>query len=424
MTGRLFAILLLGSVLWAQAQSSGELSQQEQQDLQQVLSEGSSSPVDLIHALETHLAKYPYSPKRGEIERAILKAAMQANDLKRVGRYGERVLKADPDDTALLDPVAKALVIQADEEQVKAGLQFARHLQALAEAMSKSLAGETSDRARHKDEVDRLLGHALVYQAIALGRLGDAKNAADLARRSFETYPSVDPALELARRLAVLGQTDDAIRAYADAFTIPDPRATDSDRAEIRRRMGELYRKAKGSEAGLGDIVLQAYDRNAARLAERHAALKRLDPNLGVTNPMQFTLSSVNSDPLKLSTLAGKVVVMDFWATWCGPCRAQHPLYDEVKKRFARMPDVVFLAIDADEDRSLVKPFVEEQGWKNPVYYEDGLQRILRVSSIPTTVVFGKDGSIVSRMNGYNPESFVDVLTDRIREALRTGGTR
>jgi len=422
MIRRLLSIVLLGAALWAQ--STQEMSEEEQQHLQKVLSEGASSPVDLIHALETHIAKYPYSPKRDEIDRAILKAAIQSNDLKRTATYGERVLKADPDDLTILDPVAKAFVLQQTGEQAKPGLTLARHMETVVRGVMKVVPAETGERARRKDELDRLLGHALLYQAIAVGLLGDTKESAELARRSFDVYPSADPAVESARRLALLGKTDEAVRAYADAFTIADPRVTDANRAEIRRRMGELYQKAKGSETGLGDVILQAYDRNSALLADRRLALKQYDPNLGVTNPMEFTLNSVSGDKLPLAGLAGKVVVMDFWATWCGPCRAQHPLYDEVKKRFASNPDVVFLAIDADEDRSLVKPFVEEQGWKNPVYYEDGLQRALRVSSIPTTVVFGRDGSVVSRMNGYNPESFVDVLTDRIREALHTGESK
>lgn len=418
----LFAISLMAAAVWAQSQA--EMSPQEQQDLQKAVTESASSPVDLIHALESHLAKYPNSPRRDEIDRTILKAAMQTGDLKRVASYGERVLKKDPDDLTLLDPVSKALVLQPREDQVKSGLAFANHMQALVTELAKELAAETADRGRRKDELDRLLGHSLLYQAIATGALGDNKTAADLAHRSFDVYPAGDAAVESGKRLALLGKTDEAIRAYADAFTIADPRTTEADRAVIRRRMGDLYRKEKGNETGLGDIILEAYDRTAALLAQRRAMLKQFDPNLGVTNPMEFTLSSVNSDKLSLATLAGKVVVMDFWATWCGPCRAQHPLYDQVKKRFASNPSVVFLAIDADEDRTLVKPFVAAQGWTNPVYFEDGLQRALRVSSIPTTLVFGREGSLVSRMNGYNPESFVNVLTDRIRQALETGETK
>ncbi len=411
---RYVLVIALATAAFAQQ----EMSDAEQQHLRQVLSESSTSAIDLIHALESHLAKYPESPKKGEIEKGILKAAIQASDAQRIAEYGERVLKQEPDDMATLDPVCKALVLNGNEQKVKAGLEWAKRYETLVRMALKEMPADAADRGRQKDDADRFLSHALLYQAIANGVLGEPKVAAELARKSFDIFPSVDPALELARRYTVLSKVDDAVRAYADAFTIADSRATDADRAEIRRRLGELYQKAKGSETGLGEVVLQAYDRNTALLAQRRLALKLYDPNLGVTNPMDFTLKAVNGERLALASLNGKVVVMDFWATWCGPCRVQHPLYEQVKRRFASNKDVVFLAIATDEDRALVKPFVDQQGWKNAVYYEDGLARTLRVTSIPTTVVFGKNGSVVSRMNGFNPDSFVDVLSDRIKESL------
>lgn len=396
-----------------------EMSDEEQQHLRQVLSEGSSSAVDLIHALEAHLAKYPNSPKKDDIDRAIVKAAMQAKDNHRIAIYGVRVLAKDSDDVVILDATSRALLLERSQEQAKEALKWSRHLEEYVRALIRGMPADTPERGRRRDELDRLLGHALLYQAMATGGMGDNQGAADLARRSFEVYPAGDPAIELARRLALLGKTEEAVRSYADAFTIPDPTATDADRAVIRRRMGELYQRLKGSEAGLGDVVLQSYDRMSALLAERQLTLKRFDPNLGVKNPLEFTLTGVNGDQIALSSLAGKVVVFDFWATWCGPCRAQHPLYEEVKKRFKGNQSVVFLSINSDEDRSLVKPFLAEQGWTNAVYFEEGLSRTLRVSSIPTTIVFGKDGTVISRMNGFNPENFVDALTDRINAGLK-----
>jgi thioredoxin-related protein len=83
---------------------------------------------------------------------------------------------------------------------------------------------------------------------------------------------------------------------------------------------------------------------------------------------------------------------------------------------------VVFLAIDTDEDRTLVKPFLESHQWTQKVYFEDGLQSLLQVSSIPTTVIFGKKGDVVDRMNGFLPDRFVDMLTERINQALGRQG--
>ena len=88
-----------------------------------------------------------------------------------------------------------------------------------------------------------------------------------------------------------------------------------------------------------------------------------MDPNSSATDPMQFTLSGLDGTKLSLSNLKGSVVVVDFWATWCQPCRIQHPLYEQVKARFKDRSDVVFLAIDTDaeEDHSKVAPFLDNK---------------------------------------------------------------
>ena len=133
---------------------------------------------------------------------------------------------------------------------------------------------------------------------------------------------------------------------------------------------------------------------------------------------MGKTVAVTDSTFDELVLKSANPVLVDFWATWCRPCRAQHPLYDLVKKRFGDTTDVVFLSIDADDDRAAVEPFLAEVNWTAPVYFEDGLSRALKVTSIPTTVVIDRTGKIFSRMNGFIPERFVEMLTGRIRDAL------
>jgi thiol-disulfide isomerase/thioredoxin len=182
--------------------------------------------------------------------------------------------------------------------------------------------------------------------------------------------------------------------------------------------MSELFQKLSGSQQGLGDLILQAYDDTSSLLAARRAELRQYDPNNQLKDPMRFTVSGLDGESLTLSSLLGKVIILDFWATWCGPCRAQHALYEQAKTRFKERRDVVFLSIATDEDHSIVKPFLESQKWTQKVYFEDGLSALLQVSSIPTTIIFGQKGDIVSRMVGYLPDRFVDMLSDRINEAL------
>lgn len=412
----LYTLLFAGAML-AGAQTSN--SEAEQNDLRRAVGEAGSSPVEMTRALEGHLAKYPKSARRNDIELAVLKASVDAKDNRRIALYGERVLARDSGDVPILESVARALLLLDDKANAEKALGFARRLEQGLDALEKEKAASAREESQKREEIDRTRGKALIYQARALSNLGKMAEALERARASYQAYPSSEAARETARCLERSGKIDEALPYLADAFMINDSRRTEAERTRDRARLGETYRKVKGNEAGLGDLALAAYDRTTGQLAERRLKLRQLDPNANVTNPIEFTLSNVKGGKLALASLKGKVLIMDFWATWCGPCRGQHPLYDQVKQRFKGRADVVFLSINTDEDRGLVQPFLDESKWSKDVYFEDGLSASLKVSSIPTTVIFGKRGEVFSRMNGYIPERFVDMLSERIKEALK-----
>lgn len=391
---------------------------QEEQDLAMSMGETNGVATEIVRALERHLKKYPKSAKRNDIERALVKSAIELGDQQRILQYGERVLERDPNNLQVIDRVTTALLQSNTEARSLRAIDLAKRFEEIVRGVDKESVSSARDAARQRDEVDRGLSRALMNQARGLGQLGKIPEAVDSARKGYEVHLSQASAREYGMWLAKSGKHEEAARAYADAVTTPDPRAAEADRAADRKSMGEAWRKAKGSEAGLGDVLLASYDRTVALAAEREGKLKQLDPNRGITNPMEFTVTGINGDKLKLSSLRGKVVVLDFWATWCGPCRGQYPLYEEVKKKYKESGDVVFLAINTDEDHSIVKPFLEQNQWNKSVYFEDGLSRQLNVASIPTTMIFDKDGRLTSRMNGYVPERFVDMLSERIQEAI------
>jgi thiol-disulfide isomerase/thioredoxin len=174
------------------------------------------------------------------------------------------------------------------------------------------------------------------------------------------------------------------------------------------------------SEKGLGDLILDAYDRTTALRAARSANLKARDPNAEAADLLDFVLPAVDgSAPLKLSSLKGKTVVMDFWATWCIPCREQHAAIENVRKHFANSPDILFLPIDADDDPSLAAPFVKERSWESG-YFEAGLGRHFKISAIPTILVMDPSGQLSSQIGGFNPQRFEALLTRRIEEARQS----
>lgn len=425
----------------AEAQSAAE-----QKELLEGLTDAGQSAVDIVRFLEAFVKKHPDAAQRKDLDNVLARAAIESKDDRRTVLYGERALANTPDDLLLLDRVARSLLALAGSEPAAsepaasepatsepAGSEKYRRENAAASlAYSTAFAAKITqaappdgkDAARKQDDRDRALARALLYQSRAKTILGENAVAEPLAAKAFAAYPSEEAARQWSETLDRLGRAEDAVARLADAFAIPDAHATDADRAADRKQLGEQYRKlhgsGHGSEQGLGDAILAAYDRTAALLEERRARLRAIDPNATETEPMRFTLTGLDGQKLTLASLKGSVVILDFWATWCQPCRVQHPMYEAVKQRFKDRSDVVFLAIDTDEDRSLVAPFLDQIKWtRASVYFDDGLQRLLQVTSIPTTILFDKQGRVASRMTGFLPDKFVDQLSGNIQSALQ-----
>lgn len=389
----------------------------EDEDLRKGMGEAGSSPIEIIRALERHLSKYPDSKRRDEIERALAKSAIDARDTERTIRYGEKLLAKTPDDLVVLERVSRALTSKDDKPSSERGLQYAkRFTEGMIRLGSQPSEGRVDGQMR--EELDRGIARGYIYQAKAQSNLGKHAEAESLAKKGFDVYPSAEPAREIARALAKQDKLAESLPYWADAFALPDSRFNEEDRLQVRKDMGAVYSKVHGGEKGMGDLLLAAYDRALETQAKIKSRLRAVDPNSQQSDPMQFTLTGVNGGKLDLKSLRGKVVIFDFWATWCGPCRVQYPMYEKVKQNFNGRDDVVFLGINTDEDRGRVKPFLDENKWAKAVYFEDGLASLLSVRSIPTTMIFNRKGELVTRLNGFVPERFVEMLTERIRDTL------
>jgi thiol-disulfide isomerase/thioredoxin len=396
-----------------------EPSQTEQEELHRGMAEANTSELEVLRFLERHLTDHPDTAFRPDLEHRAALAAIAIHDNPLTIRYGEASLKRVPNDTQLLPAVTRALLALNSREAAERALQYTHRTQDLLRQAQKDGNPGNVSPLEWRNQTDRLLNRALTDEARATGILGRPEEALAGAQRAFQTYPDASAAREVAFWFDRLGRSSEAIVALADAFSIPDPQATDADRAKDRARLGELYRKAKGSEEGLGAICLEAYDRNAALLKARTSRLEGGEPNFGRTDPMEFTLSGMDGKGLEMASLKGKVVVMDLWATWCVPCRAQHPLYEQVKERFRDNRAVVFLSINADAEHTLVKSFVSGMDWQGPVYFEDGLARAFAVEGLPATILLDRNGKLFTHLNGYvDKQRFVDLLSERIRDAL------
>ena len=245
----------LGLVRAQDASPTPNSAEIENKALTEALTDANNSNVDILRALEGFLKKYPQSFQRGEVERLLARASVEVKDDRRIVLYGERVLVNSPDDMLLLDRVAHSLLTLGGRENATASLKYSK---AFADNVLKLSAPEGADAARKQDERDRGLARSLLYQARAHVVLGEYQEAERLAAQSYSTYPAEESARECALALEKQGRLKDSIQRLADALTVADSRAADSDRVEDRRRLGELYRKLHHSEKGLGDVILAA----------------------------------------------------------------------------------------------------------------------------------------------------------------------
>ncbi len=408
--------------LLAQQAPDEEKASPEERELELALAEAGSSPVEYARAIERHLLKYPASAQRAEMERVLVQAAIDSNDKRRLLHFGPNVIERGTRSPQILDHVSRALLDSKKPEDLAGALKYAKLLE---DELTKHVVrfenpNETvANRGRRLIEAEKGISRALAFQARATGELGNAKAAADLAAKAWKLAPSPESGRELSRWLERDGQPKAALQALAEADAVAEELPDDAARTKDRARMAELAKQAALSEGDAGQILLRANESVARQLTARRARLMALDPNVFAESVRDYTLSRLAGDPLKMASLQGKVVVLDFWATWCGPCRAQYPLYQEVMSRFKDNADVVFLPVSTDEEREAVAPFLEQNKWSKDVYFEDGLATTLRVSSIPTTMVLDRKGNVYSRLHGFIRDRFVDMLSERITEALQ-----
>ncbi len=130
----------------------------------------------------------------------------------------------------------------------------------------------------------------------------------------------------------------------------------------------------------------------------------------------ELRLPDLNGSEVALSDFKGKVVILDFWATWCGPCREGMPEFEKIHRQPDRQ-DVAVLTVDPDEDREKVAAYMEKERLTFPVLLAKGTDAIARwdVHAYPTTMAIDKNGLVASITIGYSPGR--DALSPAIERA-------
>lgn len=137
-------------------------------------------------------------------------------------------------------------------------------------------------------------------------------------------------------------------------------------------------------------------------------------------NAPDFSGRLIGGQEIRLADLKGKVVVLNFWATWCGPCRREIPELNLLVNEFSENEDVVFLAI-TDEDRQVVDKFLKNTSFDYQIIVNGKeIRKKYRVNAFPTHFVVSPDGKIVLKQVGYLPGT-KEKLHKRISTLLGKG---
>lgn len=158
------------------------------------------------------------------------------------------------------------------------------------------------------------------------------------------------------------------------------------------------------STAALTIVPAAAADSTAAGLVGRAAP--------------DFALRSLGNENLRLSEHLGEVVVINFWATWCGPCRQEMPLLDELYNKY-RLAGLVLLSVNLDDNLDRATQMARTLKVSYPVLIDErkDVSRAYQVGTLPLTVLIDREGVVRYVSEGYKP-GYEKRYADKLRELL------
>ena len=384
-----------------------------QEELQRALNEAGNDRAALVRNLEVFLKRYPDYPNRTGIYRALVEASLQLKDDVRAAEYSERMVALNPNDTSILLLAIELLERREDEAGLRRAVSYSTRILNLVEHVSSSERSARVSVEQWELQKKTDLANTHFLRGDLYFKLRDYDSARKDLQTSYEIFPTAGAAERLGETAELQKDLNTAIQEYARAFALAEGKSGNVSREEIRKKIGNVWRLARGSEDGLGEYLLSTYD-SVIRPSSKKPA-----PNEGAKQLSDFVVRKApDGSPYLLKSTKGRVVVLNFWATWCGPCHALEPVFAHVAADFRDFPDALFLSANCDEDETLVAPYLQKDKLTTEVVFADGLDRLYSVDAFPTVVVIDREGKIAFRTNGFQADTFERDLSLAVRRAL------
>ena len=142
----------------------------------------------------------------------------------------------------------------------------------------------------------------------------------------------------------------------------------------------------------------------------------KTNPDKNLQEAGAFSFADANGKTASTADLKGKVVFINFWASWCPPCRAEMPSLEKLYQQLKDDNRFVFLFINEDEDRNKAIQYLQKNHFTMPLFYASGsVPPEIYTGNLPTTIVLNKEGKIVLKhkgMAGYHTQQFIDQLKE------------
>ncbi len=238
-----------------------------------------------------------------------------------------------------------------------------------------------------------LMADALGWVFFQEGRLEDAERE---LMRAYELNPKDEGTLyHLGQVYEAMDNFDQAEVFYKMGAVIPSSGKNPNDQA-----LKSLYLKRHRSLDGYEDYLkpLIASDRETRKQEVLSSRIEAPEPAL------VFNLKTLEGKEVSLSSLKGKVVAINFWGIWCGPCVAEMPEFQNLYEHYKDDPDVAILTINNDRIPESVPPWMEKKGYTFPVLLDDGYVNKAGIQGFPTTWFLNREGQIAFLKRGWTKE--------------------
>lgn len=298
--------------------------------------------------------------------------------------------------------LALPVASQEQASSIKAGydyLESGKYSEALKQF-------KDANKAEHNQCAECFLGIAMIYARG--GQFADAQeNAQKALKFSRDDRQKAQAHNLLGKIILELAPNDSAHWKQAEG--------------EARSALS-LDSKAPGPHLNLGVALLrQSREQEGIEELNKYLAAAPTGPGADyarklIENPKRargnyapdFQIVTATGDSLSSQSLAGKIVVLDFWATWCPPCRASLPELKDLTKRYSSM-NVVLLSLSADNNESAWRDFISKKQMTWPQYWDKDrhMAELFGVHSYPTYIVIDPDGVVRQRISGLDPQQSV-----------------